>query len=299
MLARRTDLALEARELWQESAAKTTELSGVRAREYRRGGCAVTHVEILDEQGAQALGKPCGRYVTVELTGFARHDEQVFESAVNAVAEELRAMLPIEEGEGALVVGLGNREITPDAVGTHAVANTMVTNHLVERMPEMFGALRQVAAITPGVLGTTGIESAEIIRAVAERIKPACVIAVDALASRSLSRLCTTVQIADTGIVPGSGVGNARALIDRETLGVPVIALGVPTVVDAGTLALDLMEKAGISGADGEMFEDSSLMVTPREIDTHVAEIAKVIGYAINLCMHRGITIADVTGFLS
>ena len=199
------------------------------------------------------------------------------------------------------MVGLGNRAITPDNIGPKAADQTMVTRHLVERVPEHFGSFRPVAALAAGVLGTTGMESGELVRAVAETLRPACVIAVDALASRSLRRVCRTIQLADTGITPGSGVGNARAALNAETLGVPVIAVGVPTVVDAATLTCDVLAEAGKGELDPAALQGAGdgLIVTPKDIDTQVHDLAKVIGYGINLALHTGLTIGDVELFLS
>lgn len=301
MLKRRTDLAVEAKALWEESAREYTRLQGVRAQEGRREGFEVTTVEILDRQGEEALGKPVGSYVTVELTGLRRREEDAFGRAARALAAELDRLLPLKEGESALVVGLGNRAITPDAVGPKAADHTMVTRHLVERVPEHFGHFRPVSALAAGVLGTTGMESGELVAAVVDQLHPACVIAVDALASRSLSRVCRTVQIADTGIIPGSGVGNARAALNRETLGVPVIAVGVPTVVDAATLAADVLAEAGQGALDPAALADAGegVIVTPRDIDADVADLAKVIGYGINLALQPGLRVEDVEMFLS
>jgi spore protease len=301
MLQRRTDLALEARELWNESVEQETKLEGVKAEETTREGFPVTTVRILNEKGAEALGKPVGNYVTLELDGFFRREQDGFSRAARALAAELTALISVPEGASALVVGLGNRAITPDAIGPKVADHTMVTRHLVEQMPEHFGAFRPVSALAAGVLGTTGVESGELVRALCEKIKPACVIAVDALASRSVKRLCRTVQIADTGIIPGSGVGNHRAALNKETLGVPVIALGVPTVVDAATIAVDLLEEAGRGDLDPSALAGvaDGLMVTPREIDSQVSDVAKVIGYGINLALHSGLTVEDVEMFLS
>ena len=301
MLKRRTDLALEAKELWTESAEKETKLEGVRARNSLREGYQVTTVDILDEQGASSLGKPVGSYVTVQLDALARREEDAFGRAARAIAAELNGLLKLPEEATCLVVGLGNRAITPDAIGPGVADHTMVTRHLVEQAPEHFGSFRPVAALAAGVLGTTGVESGELVKAVAEKIRPGCIIAVDALASRSMDRVCTTVQLANTGIVPGSGVGNHRAALNRETLGVPVIAVGVPTVVDAGTLAADILAEAGQEGLDPEALAGAGegLMVTPRDIDQRVADLVKVIGYGINLALQPGLTIEDVDLFLS
>lgn len=301
MLKKRTDLAVEAQTLWQESAGQTTKLEGVEARDGERGGYKVTTVKILDERGSAALGKPVGNYVTIFLDGLARREEDAFPRAASALAEELTALLNLTPGAPALVVGLGNRAITPDAVGPKAADHTMVTRHLVERVPEHFGAFRPVSALAAGVLGTTGMESGELVAAVVKELRPACVIAVDALASRSLSRVCRTVQLADTGIVPGSGVGNARAALNRETLGVPVIAVGVPTVVDAATLCADVLAEAGRGELDPAALEGAGqgVIVTPREIDSQVADISKVVGFGINLALQTGLTVEDVEMFLS
>ena len=295
----RTDLALEAEALWRESQPCGRAPAGVRARRETRGNFAVTTVEVLDQRGEAALGKPMGKYVTVELDALIRREENAFPAACALLSETLRALLPLSPGEPCLVVGLGNREITPDAVGPDAVDCVMVTRHLTQQLPEDFGALRPVSAVCSGVLGTTGIESSALVRAVADTVHPAAVVAIDALASRSPDRLCRTVQIADTGIVPGSGVGNTRAALNRETLGAPVIAVGVPTVVDAATLTLDLSARAGLSPDPAAFGDAGGMIVTPREIDKNVRDIAKLIGYSLNLALHEGLTIEDVDMFLS
>lgn len=301
MLKRRTDLAVEAKQLWSESAEQETKLEGVRARDSLREGFQVTTVDILDDQGAQSLGKPVGSYVTVQLEGLARREENAFGRAARAIAAELEGLLKLKEGEPCLVVGLGNRAITPDAIGPGVADHTMVTRHLVEQVPEHFGSFRPVAALAAGVLGTTGVESSELVKAVTERIRPSCIIAVDALASRSMDRVCNTVQLADTGIVPGSGVGNHRAALNQETLGVPVIAVGVPTVVDAATLAADILAEAGQEHLDPATLAGAGegLMVTPRDIDQRVSDMVKVIGYGINLALQTGLTVEDVDMLMS
>ena len=301
MLQRRTDLAVEARELWTQSAGEKSALAGVQAEERKQEGYPVTVVKVLNEEGAQALGKPVGTYVTLELSGLKRREEDAFPRAARALARELQSLLPIQEGEQALVVGLGNRAITPDNIGPLAVNHTLVTRHLVEQAPEHFGAFRPVAALAAGVLATTGVESGELVRAVVDRIHPACVIAIDALASRSLQRVCSTIQLADTGITPGSGVGNHRAALDRKSLGVPVIALGVPTVVDVATLCADVLEEAGRGDLEPVALRGAGngLMVTPRDIDQSVADLAKVIGFGVSLALQGGLSVADVEMLLS
>ena len=282
MFAKRTDLAMEARELWQESAEKTTRLTGVKASKQKEEGYPVTRVDILDHRGEEALGKPQGSYLTIDLSSFWQRKADFFERAVRAVGGQLKAMLPAEGP--ALVVGLGNRAMTPDAVGPLSLDSVLVTRHLVSAMPRHFAGFRPVAAFRTGVLGLTGVESAETVRGLAAEVKPALIIAVDALAARRVNRMCTTVQLTDTGIVPGSGVGNHRAALNRETLGVPVLSIGVPTVVDAATLAADLLEEAGIPELDETRLRHGKapLMVTTRDIDQQVRELSRVVGYGIN-----------------
>ena len=296
MRIRRTDLALEARELWQENAGTTTKLSGVRAWDGSREGLPVTVVRILDGEGERALGKPRGTYVTLTLEGVAQREADIFPRAVRALADELAALLEgVPEDSLVLVAGLGNRAITPDAIGPRVHEHMLVTRHLVAQMPEHFGQLRPVASLAAEVLGNTGMESGEMVRAVCEKLRPACVIAVDALASRSLQRLCRTVQLADTGITPGSGVGNHRVALDRATLGVPVIALGVPTVVEGATLAADLLDAEELPDLGGE----GDLLVTPKDIDSQVADLSKIIGYGISLALQPSLTLEDLELLLS
>lgn len=287
MAQQRTDLAAEAHELWQQSAARTTTLPGVKAEESAAEGFPVNTVTILDEEGAAALDKPVGRYVTVELDGLLRREEDSFGRAVRAIATLLSPLIP-PDGD-ALVVGLGNRAITPDLIGPLAVDRTLVTRHLVRHMPDRFGDLRPVAALAPGVLASTGVESGLLVRAAAAELRPACIIAVDALASRSVDRLCRTVQLSDAGIAPGSGVGNHRMALNSDTLGIPVAAVGVPTVVEASTLIMDLLGKEDNEGLPG-----SDLFVTPREVDSRVDDLARVIGYGISLALNPGLTVEEL-----
>ncbi len=210
--------------------------------------------------------------------------------------DELSLLLKDIPPQGlVLVAGLGNRAITPDAIGPKVHNYTLVTRHLVRQMPETFGAFRPVASLAAEVMGTTGVESGELIQSLCEKICPHCVIAVDALASRSLHRLCRTVQLTDTGITPGSGVGNHRMGLDRKSLGVPVIAIGVPTVVDAATLAADLM---GVEELP-DLGEGRDLLVTPKDIDSQVGDLSKIIGYAIDLALQPGLTIEELELLLS
>lgn len=296
MQQRRTDLALEARELWQERAGETSKLDGVQVETGEREGFQTEIVRILDAKGEQALGKPVGTYVTVTMDGLQRREQDAFGRGARAVAGVLGELMePEEEPGGVLVVGLGNRAITPDAIGPKVHEHTLVTRHLIQQAPEHFGTFRPVASLAAGVLGTTGMESGELVQAVCRRLKPSLVVAVDALASRSVDRLCRTVQISDTGIVPGSGVGNHRFGLDKKTLGVPVLAVGVPTVVYGATLAADLLGRDDLPplGRGGE------LLVTPKDIDSQVSDLAKVIAYGINLALQPGLGIEDLDLLLS
>lgn len=296
MLSRRSDLALEAKSIWAEDNLR--ELDGATEEESVRSGFRVVTVTITGDRAAEELCKPKGRYVTLELGRFLRREDDSFADGAQVIAHILRELLGEVDGT-VLVVGLGNPAITPDAVGHQVVRNTLVTRHLRQEMPEEFNAFGSVAAVEPGVLGTTGLESADVVEAVTGKVRPAAVIAVDALASRSMDRVCRTVQIADTGIVPGSGVGNARGALNRETLGVPVIALGVPTVVDAATLALDLAREAGTElDAQALRRHSGTMIVTPREIDSNVTNISRLMAYGINMAMHPGLTVEDIDVFL-
>ena len=283
-MARRTDLAMEARELWQEQAGKTTELPGVRARESSSRGIITTVVEILDQRGVRALQKPRGTYVTLELTRGMLRERGGFSRASAKLGKVLSAMVP--QSGPVLVAGLGNSAVTPDAIGPRTLDHLLVTRHLSHAFPQF----RPVSAIAPGVLGVTGLESVEVVKGIVERSQPACVVVVDALASREPGRVCTTVQLSDTGIVPGSGVRNSRAAFDRKTLGVPVISVGVPTVVDADTLVEDL-----VSGGENRKPLPAPMVVTPKDIDAQVGLISRLLGYGISLGLHRGMTMGELS----
>lgn len=294
-MAFRTDLAVEAIENREAAAA----LRQVRQSERTLEGFSISEVEILAEGAARELGKPCGRYVTLSLDALIRREEDAFPRACRALSMLLRDLLPARGAGPVLVAGLGNRSITPDAVGPIAADHVIATRHLVEQEPDVFAAWRPVSVLAPGVLGQTGVETGEVIEGVLNRIRPAAVIAVDALAAGRLSRLLRTVQLADTGITPGAGVGNARAALGRETLDVPVIAVGVPTVVDGATLAHEIAAQLG--GADCEALRDLSapFLVTTRDIDREVADVGRLIGYAVNMALHPHLTVEDIDLYLS
>lgn len=264
----RTDLALEAKELWEKSAERTTKLAGVRAVE--RGN--VTQVDILNAEGAAALGKPVGRYLTM---GLPRHEGDLREDA-KSLSEELTSLMHLQPKDRVLVVGLGNRSVTPDALGPEVLRRLFLTRHLLQALPEQFGECRSVSAIAPGVLATTGIESLELVKGAVGHVQPHCVLCIDALAAGSTERLCRTVQCADGGIAPGSGVGNRRTAFSKESLGVPVFSLGVPTVVDGG----------------------EGMILTPGDIDAQIRYLSALLASAINLCLHPMFDYDDFTQFV-
>ncbi len=287
----RTDLAMEAKELWERSARATTKLSGVKAEEVQEDGYVLTKVDILNEEGAKALGKSVGHYCTVSLEPYFTNRAEEFPVVAALLARQIARLLP-EKGS-VFAAGLGNRAMTPDAIGPLAVDHLLVTRHLSAVLPDF----RPLAAAAAGVLGTTGMESGEWVRALAERSEAKAVIVIDALAARSLDRLCTTIQISDTGIVPGSGIGNARMALNRDNMGVPVIVIGVPTVVDAATLAWDLL---GEGAAVPETVEKRgrSLFVTPKDVDERIRQLGKLIGYAIDLALQPALCAEDVAALL-
>ena len=270
----RTDLAIEvadeAQHLTDEDVGKDT---------FREGDTCVTRLHIRTDRAARALGKPQGAYITVEVPPLTDNEETLGKAA-GLVANELTALLPAEGS--VLVVGLGNRAITPDALGPESADMVLATRHIGGEFARSVGLddLRPTAVLTPGVLGQTGTESGEIVRGVCTVVHPVAVVVVDALAARSVARLGCTVQLCDTGIAPGSGVGNNRQPLNAETLGVPVIGMGVPTVVDAATLAREFSDR-------GEEAPDltprgAQMMVTPREVDVMIHRAARLVAMAIN-----------------
>ena len=274
----RTDLAVEAHELAREESG---ELSGVRAETMVHGAITKTVVDILNESGAEALSKAKGRYITIEAPEL-KYSLDDYETVCEMIADELRVMCG--ESRLTLVVGLGNREITPDAIGSRVVSELIITNHLKTHMTEAVGSeFGAVCAAAPGVMGTTGIETVEIVKGIAGRIKPDVIIAVDALAGADIRRVCTTVQLADTGIQPGSGVGNCREGLNEETLGVKVIAVGVPTVIAAELL-----------GGGSLPEEYRGLMVTTKDIDLVIRRMSKTVANGINLALHKDLTFRDI-----
>ena len=271
-------------------------------REEKESIDGVDAVTVTLGRDDERTGKKAGRYITAGIGRVWETEREAFERAANAAAKLLSRLLPPcpESGGCFLAVGLGNGAITSDAVGPRAVSKMLVTRHIKRSDPDLFlnAGFGCLAAIAPGVLGQTGMESSDLVRGAVKACGAHCVIAVDALASRRLSRLGTTLQLTDTGISPGSGVYNSRHGLDPQTLGVPVVAVGVPTVVDAATLAFDLLEQAGgkydesvgklISGAGGRMF------VAPKESDVMTEKLSRFIALAVGLAVHRGLTVSEM-----
>lgn len=294
-MAFRTDLAVEAIENHKTAAA----LPHVRQSDRMLDGFAVHEIRILSEDAAREIGKPQGRYLTLELDALIRREEDAFPRACKALSTLLRELLPHPNDGPVLIAGLGNRMITPDAIGPQTADHVIATRHLVAQSPAIFADWRPVSALAPGVLGQTGVETGEVICGVLDRVRPAAVIAVDALAAGRLSRLLRTVQLADTGITPGAGVGNARAALNEETLGVPVIAVGVPTVVDGATLAHEISSQLGQPACEALDDLSQPVMITTRDIDREVADISRMIGYAVNMALHPHLSVADIDLYLS
>ena len=305
----RTDLAIEAAVLYNKTPEDIEKLDGIKVTTEEIESVKITRVEVTNKNGEEAIGKKIGNYITIESPKIRENDENAFKATSVALAEELKKILKLKKDSTVLAVGLGNWNVTPDALGPKVISNLLITRHLFEYVPEYLDdGTRPVCAISPGVLGLTGIETSEITKGIVDMIKPDVIIAIDALASRKTDRISTTIQIADTGITPGSGIGNKRKSLDESYLGVPVIAIGVPTVVDAATVANDTIElliknisKYAKSDsvmnqiADGFNSEHryplikevltpyvGELIVTPKEVDGIIEEVSKIIANGIN-----------------
>lgn len=280
-----TDLALEAAQM-QAKTARLTSRPGLEVWRRERGGYALTAMDLTDPHRAAELQRPVGKYITMELGPYLHRQRDFFARGAGCIARELAALLP--EGDGpTLVVGLGNRSLTADAVGPLALPHILVTRHMLAAMPEAFAGFSSVAALATGVLGETGLESSELIAAAAEKLRPRCIIVLDALAAATREKLCAVLQLTDTGLTPGSGVGNHRKEVSRRTLGVPVLALGLPTVIRADQLVGEE------TPAEGE-----PLFVTPRDIDQRVRELSRMMAYGIDLALQPHLTVEDITGLL-
>ncbi len=322
----RTDLAIEAREMLLKEPVEQ-DMTGVDSQTVDEGEMKISRVKITTPQAAEKLGKVMGNYITIEAGGLRRKDSQLQEEVSQVLARELLNIMGLEKEaqKTVLVVGLGNWNVTPDALGPRVVQGLLVTRHIMTLEPETLGpGFRPVAAISPGVLGLTGIETGEIIQGLVEKVKPDMILTVDALAARKMERLHTTIQISDTGIYPGSGVGNRRLPLNEETMGMPVFALGVPTVVDAVTIAVDAMDQllgslTASAEKDSKIHQvlqemswddkrnllaevlspyNGNLMVTPKEVDTLIEDTARLIAGGINAALHPNIEPQDAAKYL-
>lgn len=316
MIKIRTDLALEAREIIEESS-NSSEIPGVKTTNKQLDYCVVTKVEVLNEQGSQIMNKGIGTYVTLESKLMKYDDDESREQIINYLAKELKDIFGSEEHKKTLVIGLGNWNITSDALGPKSVSKTLVTRHIFKNYNKDYDDdFAEVAALSPGVMGITGIETSETVKAIVDIIKPDRVVAIDALASRKMDRVNSTIQISTAGISPGGGVGNKRKALNKEYLGVDVIAIGVPTVVDAATLTSDVLDMAVNNlmeqSDEGEVFYkmlqklqeeekyqlikdsldpyDKNLIVTPKDIDETIENLSIIISEGLNRSLHPGRT---------
>ncbi len=317
----RTDLAIEIHEMLTEAA---TELSGVTVHKEEKQKALISRVKIDSLRAQAQMGRPIGNYITIEFPNVNIAEGEEYEALCHVVADELSSLLSLKEKSNVLVVGLGNWNITPDALGPTVVSKLMVTRHLLQYIPDQIDeGIRPVCAISPGVLGITGMETGEVIRGVTDKIRPDAVIVIDALAARSMNRISTTIQLCDTGISPGAGVGNNRKALDKSSLGVPVIAIGVPTVIDAATITADTLQMAAETEktkensklyealADIDRDEQYSILkqalpenlngfiVTPKDVDLLIDRVAKVVANGINLSLHKNITFKDIEAYTS
>ena len=308
MIATRTDLAMEAFENAQGGA-----LPGVSVSHWETDGVELTEVLVTDNEAARQLGKPKGSYLTLESKRMKERDPDARLAVAALLGEEIDRMLPPEDGKApVMVVGLGNRNITPDALGPGVVDRTLVTRHMLGG-PYAAGNMKSVCAIAPGVLGVTGIESMELVEALAKQVRPRAILCVDSLAARDSRRIGATIQLTDTGIQPGAGVGNHRRALTRESVGAPVVSVGMPTVIYAATLAKDAfawlnaqtgddgdheaaledMEKTLLRGEIGEM------IVTPREIDAIIEDAAGIIASGINRALQPALSDEEIAAMMN
>lgn len=321
----RTDLALESKEM--ATAVHGTNIPGVLENVEEDQGIKITRIDVESQAGAQALGRIQGHYVTLEVPELRKKDTDLQDRVATKFAKEFEAFLQkigIQKMDRVLIVGLGNWNVTPDALGPLVVENVMITRHYFELMPDQVSpGYREVSAVAPGVLGTTGIESSEIVQGIVDRTKPDLIIAIDALASKALERVNTTIQIADIGIHPGSGIGNKRKGLTKEVLGVPCIAIGVPTVCYASTIVNNVLEMMRqhfaketnntkeILGLLDSIHDQERLMlvkevlqplghdliVTPKEIDEFIEDIANIIASGLNAALHEAVDSDNVGAY--
>ena len=326
MINIRTDLVLEAREIYKENHKNEPDIDGIEVLEEREKDINVTTIKVKNDSGAEKIGKPKGNYITIDIPKFTAYDGETMDRVSVVLAEVLERLITINTEKTVLVVGLGNWQVTPDALGPKVTEKIMVTRHLKVVMPEAIDdSVRPVCSVEPGVLGVTGIETVEIIRGVVEKIKPDLVICVDALAARRVERVNTTIQVGDTGISPGAGVGNNRKQINEENLGVKVIAIGVPTVVDAVTIAndtidlvvdsliknsssgtefykmlksLDKNEKENLIKEVTTSENSTDMIVTPKDIDLIISSLSKIIANGINMALQPNMNMEEINKFM-
>lgn len=327
MINVRTDLALEAREIYKQGHKNEKDIDGIEVLEEVDKDIKVTTVKVKNDEGAKKIGKPKGNYITIDIPEFTAYDGETMDRVSEVVAEILSRLVKIDAEKTALVVGLGNWQVTPDALGPKVTEGIMVTRHLKTVMPDAIDdSVRPVCSIAPGVLGVTGVETVEIIKGVVERVKPDLVICIDALAARRIERVNKTIQIGDTGISPGAGVGNNRKQINEENLGVKVIAIGVPTVVDAVTITndtIDLVVDSLISNSTSgndfyKMLKNldkneknalikevlaskplGEMIVTPKDIDLVINSLAKIIANGINMAVQPNMNMEEINKFMN
>jgi spore protease len=304
----RTDLALERATVATSRAGQ--QIPGMNVREEELDGMKITRVSVMTPQAGAQIGKPPGRYFTLECPALRFRSRETLKGVAGIIASELAELAGLPKKNDVLIVGLGNWQATPDALGPRVISQLMITRHIREHLPqELGGRLNPVAAISPGVLGITGMETIDIVKGIVQQVRPELVITVDALAARAPSRLLTTIQIADTGIQPGSGVGNKRPGINRETLGIPVIAMGVPTVVSGAAIAMDVLDayfqkfnrhaRATIDSVGDFLGQDvRDLMVTTKDIDVEIMEMSKLLAAALNKATQPAISEEEMLDYL-
>lgn len=303
----RTDLAAEARAYAHEKN-KGRGNDGIIADKKIIDGITVETLEITDSAQSELCSKPCGKYITVNIGEIWNSDKESFDKIAHVISAVLRSLFP-QDGS-CLLCAMGNSAITADALGPVVASNFIVTRHIKTADKALFDSfeLRETMCIIPGVTAKTGYEGAQSVKGIVNALNPDFAVVVDALASRKLSRLGTTVQICDSGLAPGSGVGNERAALNRETLGIPVFAIGVPTVVEAQTLALDILSDALEKSDKGSELESAlellqenptAFFVTPKDTDHIIKDVSKLLGYSLNLALHKDLTIGEIDEFLS
>ena len=299
----RTDLAMESFGHGGEG------MPGVHVNHWEEMGVSLTEVVVETEEASRALGKAVGVYMTLECPAIRQRDLDARLAMANLLGEEIARMLPGEGEAPVLVIGLGNRRITPDSLGPQTIDRTLVTRHMFEQLPGFADErMRSVCALAPGVLGVTGIETMEMIEALVAKVRPRAILCVDSLAARAAGRIGTAIQLTDTGIQPGSGVGNHRRSLTRETLGVPVIAVGMPTVIYAATLTRDAMETLSLDTAEDDLDRveqelltgaQGEMVVTPREIDEIISDTAGVIATAVNRALQPDLSQEEIMAMMS